>query len=426
MRSSLWAKVAIGVLLLSAGSTLVSGQISQTYAATHHHHYYSGWYWYYPYYYYYYPSYGYCYSGYYGSYSYYYGYGCSSYSYSQPSQYQLTVSTDPSSLSSAVTGGGSYNQGTSASISTQNIIQVSKDTRYVFSRWSGDYSGVGPTGTITMDASKTVTAVYQLQYYLTVASQPSTAPSPNGFGWYNAGDMVALRISSQIVGGDGGTRLVFNQWNMDGANSQTSPALSLQMNGPHTVVAQYKQQYYLMVSSDQGVPSGTGWYDAGSNAQISVSTPVNPSYGVSMIFNGWQGGVQSTSQSTTVLMDGPKTVTATWRTDKTLLYATVALVLVAILLIAGAGFYSFSQRKPVTYTELCSRCGKPLSLTNNYCPSCGAPRRLDTNAGSRPKTSVPHPRKRSEAVRHAQNTVNIEESKEDKTEDAASGVTSNP
>lgn len=276
MRNSLWAKVSVGLLLLAVGFTLASGQVGQAYAYTHHHDYYSGWYGYYPYYYYYYyyyPSYGYCYPSYYGYYSYYYGYGCSSYSYSQPSQYQLTVRTDPSSLSSEVTGGGSYNQGTSASFSSQSIIQVSKDTRYVFSRWSGDYAGTGSTGTLTMDASKTVTAVYQLQYYLTVDAQPSTAPSPNGFGWFNAGDTATLTIPSQIVGGDGGTRLVFDQWNVDGTNVQKASVLSLQMNAPHTVMAQYKQQYFLTVSSEQGAPSGTGWYDAGSYRRSPFQLP---------------------------------------------------------------------------------------------------------------------------------------------------------
>ena len=57
-----------------------------------------------------------------------------------------------------------------------------------------------------------------------------------------------------------------------------------------------------------------------------------------MVFNGWQGGVQSSSQSSQVMMDGPKTVTATWRTDSTMLYATIAVVLVAIALVVG-GFY---------------------------------------------------------------------------------------
>lgn len=409
MRGSLWVKVAVVILVLVVGFTVASGEVDQAYAATNHtghsgsytgnpshghtgghshgggsHYgggYYSG---YYPYYSYaYYPDYYYCPNN-YGTY--YHGTYCSSYYgsyYSSPSQYQLTVTTDPSSLSSQVTGGGSYNQGSSATVSaSQNMIQVSKDTRYVFSGWKGDYTGASLSGSITMDAPKTATAIYQMQYLLTVSAQPSNAPSPQG-GWYNAGDNVPLTVPSQTVGGSDGSRLAFNGWSVDG-NNQAGSTLNLQMNTPHTVVAQYKQQYYLTVTTDQGVPSGAGWYDAGTNAPISVSTTPGPSYGVNIAFNGWQGGVQSSSQSTQVMMDGPKTVTATWRTDSTVLYVTIAAVLVAIALIAGAAFYSTTRRKRETSTtEYCSRCGRPFRSANNYCVGCGTPRKTDINADSK-------------------------------------------
>lgn len=369
MRSSLSARVVVVLFVFVVGLVCVSGQVSQVFAYFHHH-YYSGHYWYgyYPYYSYY--SYPYCYGyGYYGCYS--------SYSYyAQPAQYQLTVSADPSNLSSQVTGGGSYNQGSSATFSTgQNMVHISKDTRYVFMRWSGDYVGAGLTGSVTMDASKTVTAVYQLQYLLSLTAPPTIAPSPNGGGWYNAGNTVTLAAPSQAVGGDR-MRLVFNGWSVDGGNSQAG-SLSLQMNAPHVVVAQYKQQYLLTVVSDEGVPSGTGWYDAGTYAQVSVSTPPDPSYGVRIVFNGWQGDVQSTSQSIHVLMDAPKTLTAAWRTDSTVLYATIAGVLVVIMLIAAAAFYSTQRKRRADTTEFCAQCGRHFRSTNNYCVFCGTPRESD-------------------------------------------------
>jgi hypothetical protein len=268
---------------------------------------------------------------------------CSYYQHYFPLQiycyYQLTVNTDPSSLSGQVTGGGLYVAGSYASFSTSQNIQFSKDTRYVFEHWiSSDqrrWSGTRSDGWIWMIANYTVTAVYQAQYYLTATAQPSNAPSMNGSGWYNVGDAAAITVPSQTIGGENGTRLVFNGLSVDG-NIQAGSTVNLQMNGPHTVTAQYKQQYYLTVNSDQGVPSGDGWYNAGTFAPISVSTPASPSYGVNMVFNGWRGsGVQSPSQSTQVMMDGAKTVTATWRTDPTLLYVTIAAVLVTIVLIAG-------------------------------------------------------------------------------------------
>jgi len=189
----------------------------------------------------------------------------------------------------------------------------------------------------------TITAVYQLQYYLSVQAQPQNAPTPQGQGWYNSGDTVSLQNAGQTIGGDGGSRLVFQGWSVDSQGTQSGSSLNLVMNSPHSASAVYGQQYYLNVQTDQGVTSGSGWYDSGSTAQIYVSTPVSTSYGVSIVFNGWQGDIQSSSQSTNVLMDGPKNAIATWRTDSTVLYLTIAAVIVAALLIVG-GLIAFTAR----------------------------------------------------------------------------------
>jgi len=371
-------KLTIAILALSIALVFVSAQPSTVAATTPPHHYYhsyhhysssyscSGYYSYYcSYSYFYYPYYysPYYYSGYnYSSYPYYYsnygspyssygypyssyGYPYSSYGYpySSPSSYTLTVATNPSNLGT-VTGGGTYTPGSSASFSvSQTTIQVSPNTRYVFSHWSGGYSGVGSSGTVTVNGATAVTAVYQMQYYLSVQVQPQSAPTPQGQGWYNASDTASLQSPAQTVGGDGGSRLVFQGWSLDGQGPQSNPSLNLVMNSPHNVTALYGQQYYLNVQTDQGVATGSGWYDSGSTAQIYVSTPVSTSYGVSIVFNGWQGSIQSSNQSTSVPMNGPMNVVATWRTDSTVLYLTIAAVIVAALLIVG-GLIAFLAR----------------------------------------------------------------------------------
>jgi hypothetical protein len=368
MRANYLPKFAVGVLVLAAMLIMLSGQSAQVAASpsmtahsyaypyanstySHHYHHYS--YFSYPYYYYYYCGYpyyysysypDYCYYGYnyydyYGyysyPYSYYYGYPYNYYSYySTPSQYQLTVATDPANLA-PVTGGGTYSRGSSASFSvSQTTVQSSPNTRYVFSHWSGDYSGAGSSGTVTVNSAMKVTAVYQLQYYLTISSQPGGAPTPQGAGWYNAGDTASLTASSQPMG-DSSSRLVFDGWSVDGQGPQSGTSLSVAMNAPHSVTALYKQQYYLNVVSEQGVPYGQGWYDAGSTAQISVSNPVSTQYGVNIVFNGWQGDVQSNSQSTSVQMDKAKTAIASWRTDSTVLYLTIAAGIIAVVVAAA-------------------------------------------------------------------------------------------
>ncbi|MGA8855730.1 MAG: hypothetical protein WB643_01050 [Candidatus Bathyarchaeia archaeon] len=360
MRASYLPKFALAVLVLAAAVVLLSGQAAQVAAYTpncgSHHHHCNDYSWY-PYYYsYYYYPYSYSYNCQY--YDYYYGnYGCYDYGYpyyysyyNTPSQYTLTVATDPANLAT-VTGGGTYNQGSSASFSvTQTTIQSSANTRYVFSHWGGDYSGVGSSGTVTVNGAMKVTAVYQSQYYLSVQTQPQSAPVPQGAGWYNAGDTATLNSASQPVG-DSSSRIVFQGWSVDGQSNQSGSSLSVNMNAPHSVTADYKQQYYLTVQSDQGVPYGQGWYDAGSTAQISVSTPISTSYGVSIVFNGWQGDVQSNSQTTSVQMNRPMTAIASWRTDSTVLYLTIAAGVIAILVAAAIIAFAVVGRGRAEHTS---------------------------------------------------------------------------
>ena len=302
---------------------------------------YGSYYWGYPYYY--------CDSlwgdcwGYYDCPYYYSCYYSGYYDYCGPSSYKLTVSTNPSSLGT-VKGGGTYTSGSSVSFSiTQSTVQVSPNSRYVFDHWSGDYSGVDTSGTVTVSKALTITANYKLQYYLAVSVQPQNAPVPQGAGWYDAGSTATLQNGGQTIG-DAASRLVFEGWSVDGQRPQSSSTLNMVMNASHNATALYGQQYYLTVQTDQGVPSGSGWYDAGSTAQLTVSTPVCAQYGVRIVFNGWQGDTYS-QQSTAILMDGPKTVVATWRTDYTVLYETIAAGLIVVVLASWLGLYMLTKRK---------------------------------------------------------------------------------
>jgi len=348
----------IGVLLLSAGLTLTFGYAGQVYAQIPP----SGGGntspppWDYPYYYY---PYGYS-SGTYAYYSpsnscssnyanYYYYYS----SYYCRSRYTLSISTDPGSIGT-VNGGDSYLSGSSASFYvTKSTVQVSSNTRYVFDHWSGDYSGVGPNGTVTVNGAMKITAVYQLQYYLTINVQPANAQTAQGAGWYNVGTTATVLSGNRTVG-DSFSRLVFQGWSVDGQPAKPNSTLSVVMNAPHAATAVYQQQYYLNVRTDLGVPFGSGWYGAGSTAQISVSTPVSTQYGVSIIFNGWIGDTNSTSQSTSIFMDGPKDVIATWRKDSTVLYATIIGAIMGVVSVTWVVLFLLTQRN--------RRTSKPAAL----------------------------------------------------------------
>jgi hypothetical protein len=101
-------------------------------------------------------------------------------------------------------------------------------------------------------------------------------------------------------------------------------------------------KHHLAVVSPYGSTSGTGWYDPNVIAPFSVSPTSLPvsgvmgMLGVKYIFEGWSGDQPTKSSNATVVMDGPKAVTALWRRDYTQLYVTIGASMALIAFIAMA------------------------------------------------------------------------------------------
>ena len=263
--------------------------------------------------------------------------------YQKTKTFELDVATNPAGIV-AENGKGTYDDGTAASFSvTSLIVPLNANQRYVFSYWSGDFSGASPSGTVTMTSKKSVTANYQLQNFLKVSVDPLGIASATGEGWYLPTDSVAVGpVPLSISGGDG-TRYVFQQWTIDSA-PVTGNSVEITMDSPHTVVAHYGTQYLLTASSDYGIVEGGGWYYAGSTATLSVTTEVDTSFGVKQVFQKWTGDMESSSATTAITMDSPHTLRAVWRTDNTILYATIALAICAAFAV-GIGLTMFAILK---------------------------------------------------------------------------------
>lgn len=276
-------------------------------------------------------------------YPYYYSYYYPTTTTETTKTFELKVETNPPGIV-PVTGKGTYNQGTVASFSlTSLIVPLGASERYVFSHWSGDFSGGAPSGSITMDSAKTVVADYQLENYLKVAIDPLGIAGTVGEGWYRSGESVTVGAVPQLVSGGDGVRYVFEHWTI-GAVPVSGNPIQLTMDTPHTVVARYKTQYLLTVSSEYGYVDGEGWYDAGSPATFSVTPQVDTGYGVKQVFDRWTGDLQSTSPVVTVTMNSPFTVRAAWRTDSTILYTTIALA-VGAAFVLGIGLTAIAIRR---------------------------------------------------------------------------------
>jgi len=85
------------------------------------------------------------------------------------------------------------------------------------------------------------------------------------------------------------------------------------------ITAQYKTQYHLNISSPYGEPSGQGWYDAGSTAVFSISSPISEKIDMQHVFTNWtgigSGSVSNQNKNNSIVMNAPITENANWKTQ---------------------------------------------------------------------------------------------------------------
>jgi uncharacterized repeat protein (TIGR02543 family) len=213
-------------------------------------------------------------------------------------QYQLTIDSDHGNPQ----GTGWYNDNTTANFSISSP-DVQGHSRYLFSHWTGDYTGTETTGSITMNGPKTILAHWTTQHELNVNSLYG---DPQGSGWYDENSTANFSVTSPYT--QGSIRFIFSNWTGDA--SGTNPSSSIVMTSPKSVTANWNTQYYLTTaeSPDAGgnmTPSPPGnWFDSGENVPLSASA-VN-----GYQFTGWSGSITGTTNPTSINMDQPKSVTA--------------------------------------------------------------------------------------------------------------------
>jgi hypothetical protein len=316
-------------------------------------------------------------------------------------QYRLQISSDPAAIFSPSSNW--YDEGSLASFSAVDMTNGT-DARYVFSGWAGDYNDTGVQGSLRMDGPRSAIAKYKAQYLLTVVFTPSqvaeTPGMPNST-WYEAGESVKLGPVPQYVDVSSTARLALISWNVDGA-TQPGASMDVAMDGPHRVELLYRTQYYLEVKSDLGTTTGTGWYFTGEKADYGV-TYSGSEFPAKYTLADWRITSSSVTKTvgpneTELIMDHPYSAEAEWKADYTpmwsltLVIVSVVIVIVAVVVIAvkrpeslrnlGSSFRSGFRRRKVaapskglpipTSWVACQKCGARVSVSAEYCQSCGA------------------------------------------------------
>ena len=234
------------------------------------------------------------------------------------STYTVTVTVQglPTNLATALYVNGSYN-GTlagGASVtynfsSTNNPYFISVDSYVQGSNNATRY--YCQSSAWQANASATQVFTYVTEYFLTVQTAYSTA---SGQGWYTSGSTAHASVSDQEIPEGQGTRNIFSGWTGDAAGTQlTSNAITI--DGPKVAVADWETQFFLTVQSDPenltGL-NGSGWYDAGTQANFSAALTMPQTSNTRLKFNYWSGEFSGHQPVGSVPMDRPKTVVANY------------------------------------------------------------------------------------------------------------------
>jgi uncharacterized repeat protein (TIGR02543 family) len=183
---------------------------------------------------------------------------------------------------------------------TTVTLRAMANTGYSFASWSGDASGTTNPTTVVMDGNKSVTANFTINTYTLdiTATNGSVAKTPDQAS-YNHGTTVTLRATANIG-------YTFTGWSGD-ASGTTNPT-TVVMDGNKSITANFTINTYTMdITAINGSVAKTpdqASYNHGTT--VTLRATANTNY----TFASWSGDASGTTNPTTVVMDGNKSVTA--------------------------------------------------------------------------------------------------------------------
>ncbi|MDC4223902.1 MAG: PA14 domain-containing protein [Candidatus Manganitrophus sp.] len=226
-----------------------------------------------------------------------------------------TITSSPAGIDCGTACSFTYNTGTIVTLTP------TPSAHSLFAGWSGACAGTGSC-TVTMDAAKSVTAVFNLQTFNLSVAKTGTGTgtvtsSPAGINCggtcsfsFNSGTSVTLTAAPAASS-------TFTGWS--GACTGTGTC-SVTIDAAKSVTANFTLQTFSLTVNKAGGGTGTvasspigidcgATCSANFNAGVSVTLTAAPSTG--SIFAGWSGACTGTG-SCVVTVDAAKSVTATF------------------------------------------------------------------------------------------------------------------
>ena len=246
-----------------------------------------------------------------------------------------------------------WTEGTLHTVGVENKVVLSGTTRYVFDRWSDGSSGMS----LSVKASEnlSLSAQFHTEHLLEITTMPPDIASYPQAGWYPSGSELKLGVLTV-------TRYRFDHWVVDGSQVP-SESVSVTMDGPHRIVAQYEQIVFTIAISSKPkvaevlvdeiaipVSSQPVTYDwnKGESHTVSIRDSLIQSGSTRYTFDSYSDGSRTTTINLTPNRD--MTLEARYLTEH---YLSLAVSPTSLGLIEGSGWYAAGTTKtiqPPSYT----------------------------------------------------------------------------
>jgi len=251
--------------------------------------------------------------------------------------YTISVSANPSN-GGIVSGGGTYNQGQSCTVS------ATANSGYTFVNWTENGTQVSTNAnyTFTVTGNRNLVANFQAQpqqYTISVSASPNNGGNVTGGGTYQQGQTCTVSATAN-------SGYTFVNWTENGTQVSTNPNYTFTVTNSRNLVAHFTTQGYVITAIADptigGLVTGSGGYNYGETCTL-TATP-NTGY----TFQRWTKNGTQVSTNPTYSFTVTESATYTAHFNAQNYTVTVAANPNNAGSVSGGGSYTYGQTCTVT------------------------------------------------------------------------------
>ena len=253
--------------------------------------------------------------------------------------YNITVSANPTN-GGTVTGGGSYNQGQSCTVT------ATANSGFTFANWTENGSVVSTQAsyTFSVTGNRTLVANFTAQpvnYNIAVSANPTNGGQVSGGGSYQQGQSCTVNATAN-------SGFTFANWTENGSVVSSQASYTFSVTGNRTLVANFQalpQTYTISVSAN---PTNGGTATGGGTYQQGQSCTVHATAAAGHTFEGWteNGNTVSTNTNYTFTVTGNRALVANFALQTVEITASVEPAEGGTA--TGGGVYNYGDEVTIT------------------------------------------------------------------------------